>query len=319
MKTFVISQNDCDKRLDKFLQKSVPLLPQSLMYRYIRTKRIKVNGKRSQISYRLKEADTVELYINDEFFTKSSDFGFLSVSGNIKVVYEDENILLVNKPQGLVVHEDNSNSPDTLINRVKRYLYDKKEYNPDDELSFAPALCNRIDRNTCGIVIVAKNAPSLRILNEKIKNRELTKKYLCIVVGTPPKKSDTLTNYLLKDSAKNTVKIYDKPIKDSKTIITKYTLLKTKGELSLLEVDLKTGRTHQIRAHLSYIGNCLLGDGKYGINAINKKYGLKHQALCAYKLCFNFKSDAEVLNYLNGKEFTIDDIWFVDEFFNKNN
>lgn len=318
MKTFIVKDNDKDQRLDKFIQKSVPLLPKSMLYKAIRKKRIKVNGKKCELNYKLALNDKIDLYINDEFFGNNKDnFEFLSVSNKISIVYEDKHILLVNKPQGLVVHEDNENSKDTLINRVLHYLYDKKEFDPNKELSFVPSLCNRIDRNTCGIVIVAKTAVALRVLNDKIKNRELTKKYLCLVLGVPSPKKATLTNYLEKNSAENKVKIYNKPNKNTKTIITEYNVLKSKNNLSLVEVNLKTGRTHQIRAHMSYIGCPLLGDGKYGINEINKKYGYKHQALCSYKLTFNFKTDAEDLNYLKDKTFTLDNIYFVDFFNNK--
>lgn len=316
MKTFMIGENDKDQRLDKFLQKAVPLLPKNLLYKSIRTKRIKVNRKRCELSYRLQLGDQVDLYLNDEFFTPQEDEKvFLQVSDQIDIIYEDEQILLVNKPQGLVVHEDNDNSVDTLIHRVQHYLYNKKEYDPDAEQSFAPALCNRIDRNTCGIVIVAKTATALRILNEKIKNRELVKKYLCILVGVPVQKQGTLTHYLEKISSENRVVLYDSPRSNAKTAITEYRVLDSDGELSLAEVNLKTGRTHQIRAHMAHLGHPLLGDGKYGSNAQNRKYHMKHQALCSYKLRFAFKTDAGELNYLNGREFTVKDVWFQREFF----
>lgn len=319
MKTFIIDVNDANQRLDKFLQKSVPLMPQSLLYKSIRKKRIKVNGKKADISYRLAVGDNLELYLNDELFDNDSELVFLHVPNNISVVYEDENILIVDKPQGLVVHEDNDNTIDTLINRVLHYLYDKKEYDPAHELSFVPALCNRIDRNTCGIVIVAKTAAALRILNEKIRNREVQKRYLCIVFGTPAPQQATLTHYLEKDSETNKVKLYHCPSQFTKTAITSYSVIKTIGELSLVEVILITGRTHQIRAHMAYIGHPLLGDGKYGNNVQNKRYGYKYQALCSYKLSFYFDTDAGELNYLNGKKFEIKGIPFVEEFFDSEN
>ncbi len=314
MKAFTIKTNDENQRLDKFLQKAVPRLPQTLMYKYIRLKRIKVNNKKCDISYRLKQGDLVELYINDEFFEESSNKDFLLASSNIKVLYEDENILLVDKQAGLVVHEDNDNSIDTLINRVLHYLYDKKEYNPELEASFIPALCNRIDRNTSGIVMVAKNAEALRVLNEKIKEREVEKYYLCVVSGHLEKKADTLTHYHLKNSNDNTVKVFDKPTKETKTMITSYRVLAYSKANTLVEIELKTGRTHQIRAHMAYIGHPLIGDGKYGINKINMQYGQKQQLLYSYKIRFNFKENNHILSYLNQKEFEVKDVWFKDAF-----
>lgn len=315
MKSFEIKSNDSNQRLDKFLQKAVPRLPKTLMYKYIRLKRIKVNHKKSEISYRLAVGDIVELYINDEYFSQSTQNDFMLVSPNIKPIYEDENILLVDKPVGLVVHEDDNNSIDTLINRALRYLYDKNEYLPKDEASFVPALCNRIDRNTSGIVIIAKNAEALRVLNEKIRNREVKKFYLCVVSGLLQRQHEKLTHYHLKNERDNTVRVYDKPSKLTKTMITEYHLLEKSSFNSLVEIELHTGRTHQIRAHMAYIGHPLIGDGKYGINKINTQYKQKFQLLYSYKLKFDFHdSKKHILSYLNGREFKVEDVWFQREF-----
>ena len=318
MKEFIIKKNDAGQRLDKYITKSFPLIPQALMYKYIRSKRIKVNGKRAEISYKLSVDDVISMYINDEFFEPTKPkYDFLSAGKSIKIVYEDENIILIDKPAGILSHPDEGNYTDTAITRVKRYLYEKGEYDPENEMSFAPALVNRIDRNTCGIIIGAKNAESLRILNEKLKNRELHKYYLCVAIGKLKNKEGIIKGYLEKNEKQNRVYISEKSNDKTKAIATKYNVLDYKGGLSLVEVELLTGRTHQIRASFSHIGNPLLGDGKYGTNAQNKQFGgYKKQFLYSYRLAFDFQSDAGILNYLNNKSFEVADVWFKEAFYN---
>lgn len=317
MREFVIGKNDANQRVDKFLRKALPDLPMGLMNKYIRLKRVKLNGKRCEISTRLAEGDVMQLYINDEYFTDSRPQGFMSAPTDINIVYEDENLLLVNKPCGLVVHEDDENTQDTLINRITHYLFDKGEYSPELENSFAPALCNRLDRNTEGIVICAKNAESLRLLNLIIKERLIHKRYLCITYGIPEPKQAEIKAYLEKNESQNRVYISDKKMPSNKTIITRYNVLKTRKNLALCEIELITGRTHQIRAHMAYIGCPLLGDGKYGSNEINRSYHLKTQALCSHYLEFDFDRDMGLLNYLNKKSFSVATPWFAKEFFDK--
>ena len=316
MKEFVIQKNDAGQRVDKFISKAAPLLPQSLLYKYIRLKRIKRNGKRTGISDRLVEGDVLTLYINDEFFSPApAAYDFLKAGKQLDVLYEDENVLLLDKKPGLLSHPDEGEYVDTLITRVQRYLYEKGEYDPAREASFAPALVNRIDRNTGGIVIAAKTAEALRILNQKLKDREIKKFYLCVVIGRPPKQADTLTSYMTKDEKKNLVTVYDAPVPGAKTMVTRYTVLRSAKGLSLCEIELLTGRTHQIRAHMAHVGCPLLGDGKYGSNALNAPFGgYKKQLLYSYKTVFAFTSDAGELNYLKDRAVTAENVWFAEGF-----
>lgn len=318
MKIVTVKKNDAGQRIDRFMAKLLPSMPQSMIYRSLRKDCVKVNGKHVKEGFKISEGDEIRFFIKDEFFEqKDADRAFLSVTPHLDIVYEDENILLTNKPVGMVVHEDETGTPNTLIAHIQAYLYQKGEYNPEDEQTFAPALCNRIDRNTSGIVICAKNAESLRILNQKIKDRELTKMYLCLAFGKFEKKSAILEGYLKKDERTKTVSVTDKKVADAKQIRTKYTVLGYKDGVSLVEVDLLTGRTHQIRAHLAHIGHPLVGDGKYGKNADNKRMQRKHQALCSYKLTFRFTTDAGILSYLNNKTFSVKEVDFAKAFYGK--
>ena len=313
--TLTITKNDAGQRLDKFLTKTYRNLPMSMLYKAIRKKDIRLNGKRCEANARLQEGDSLYLFLPDDALQIAPPtYEFMHASRALDIVYEDEHVMLLNKKAGLLVHPDDKEFADTLIFRVQRYLYEKGEYDPAAEQSFTPALVNRIDRNTCGIVIAAKTAAALRILNEKLKNREIEKYYLCIVHGTMPKQTDTLEGYLEKNENQNRVYISDTPRPGARTIRTRYTVLEQRGDLSLLEIHLLTGRTHQIRAHLASIGHPLLGDGKYGTNALNKGTGFNKQALCSYRLQFDFATDAGELQYLNGKEFTLSDVWFADAF-----
>lgn len=289
MKSVIINKNDAGQRLDKFLSKFLTRLPTSLMYKYIRKKRIKVNNKRSDIKKILVENDKIDLYINDEFFKESAKKNdFLKAPTNLSIIFEDENLMLIDKKPGLIVHTDNENQIDCLINRVKNYLFQKGEYNFDSENSFAPALVNRIDRNTGGIIIAAKNAKTLKELNQKIKNGEIQKFYKCLVFGNMPKKEDILTAFLIKDEQRNKVDIFDKRVENSKIIKTKYKVIKEFKDFSLLEIELLTGRTHQIRAHLAHINHPIIGDGKYSDLHLERFKKLKYQALYSYKVALNF-------------------------------
>ena len=238
MKEFTIGANDAGQRLDRFLAKAVPLLPASLAQKYIRIKRIKRNGARVERDTRLCQGDVLQLYINDEFFDKPrEDNAYLTVATpKLNIVYEDENILLVDKRPGLAVHpHDGAEYGRTLIDHIQAYLYQKREWSPRGENAFTPALCNRIDRNTGGIVIAAKTAEALRVMNQKIKDRELDKRYLAIVEGTPKPPKGSLKGYLFKDAKKNRVFVSDTPQPGSKTCQTNYITLASKNGLSLVE------------------------------------------------------------------------------------
>lgn len=316
MKELKIGKNDAGSRLDRFLAKSVPLLPASLCQKYIRLKRIKLNGKRADRDTRLSEGDVLTLYINDEFFDKpKEENAYLTVTvPKLNIVYEDENIILVDKKPGQAVHpHDGAEYGKTLIDHIQAYLYAKKEWRPREENAFAPALCNRIDRNTGGIVIAAKTAEALRILNQKIKDHEIDKRYLCIVHGVPKPKDGTIKGFIFKDAKKNQVYFTKTSQPGSKTAETKYRTLQTKNGLSLVECELVTGRTHQIRASFAAIGLPLLGDGKYGKADKERKY----QALYSYKLTFRFTTDAGCLSYLDGKTFEVEQVDFKEEYFRK--
>lgn len=316
MKSFTVGKNDAGQRLDHFIAKVAPTLPGALMHKYLRKKYIKIDRKKCEARTRLCEGNIIEMYINDEFFAKKKPaYDFLNSSKSLNIVYEDENILLADKPQGVLVHPDENEYRDTLISRITRYLYEKGEYDPELENSFAPALCNRIDHNTGGIVIAAKNAESLRIMCDKIKSRELTKKYLAVVHGTPQKKEATLTDYLKKDSKNNQVYVKSENTAGAAKSSTHYKVICSSQDLSLLDITLLTGRTHQIRVQMAAAGHPLLGDGKYGKTGDGQSLGYKRQALYSYKLGFDFTTDAGILNYLNGKVFTVKECWFAKELF----
>lgn len=315
MKNFTINNNDCGQRIDKFILKAMPDMPKSMLYKLIRKKDIKINGKRCEISTRLCEGDIVTVFVKEELSaSKKHDMSFLNASGEPEIVYEDENILIADKPIGLDSHSSDSSGGDTLINRIKLYLYNKKEYDPESENSFAPAICSRLDRNTSGLVISAKNAASLREINSAIKDGAVHKIYRCICTNPPPKAADIIIAFHKKEESGNIVKISDFPADGYKEIKTGYKIIRQKKGLSLIEIRLFTGRTHQIRAHMSHIGSPLLGDGKYGDIQANKRYNTFCQQLCAYSLEFNLP-ETSPLSYLNKLEFTAGIPDFEKKFF----
>lgn len=308
MKQYIIQENDSGQRLDRFLKKMFPHLPQSLFYKWIRTKHIKVNKKRCMPDQRLQTNDCVILFLDESYFlpnplqhqsdTKKT-MQFLQAPNKLEIVFENDQLLIVSKPVGLVVHCDNRKTPDTLINRILHYLYDSNVYQPKTEQSFTPALCNRLDRNTGGIVIAAKTASALREINRLIRENRIHKTYLCTTVGTPVPAQAVLTAWHQKSRSHNTVTISDKKTDGFQKIITAYRVLAKHDSHSLLAVDLITGRTHQIRAHLSHIGTPILGDTKYGNLKENRRCHRKYQCLWAFQIKFEIESDS-CLSGVNG-------------------
>lgn len=296
MQKIIVGKNDAGQRLDKFLGKLLKDAPKSLLYKWLRKKRIKVNSKKQEISYRLMEGDEILLYVNDEFFSGNENSYSEKNVSDLKVCYEDENILIADKPKGMSVHSDGKNE-ENLIDNIRAYLYKKGEYTPEAENVFAPQLCHRIDKNTSGLVIAAKNAEALRVINEKIRMREIRKQYLLYAESEFREKRGTIRGYTKKDEKTNTVKFSFKPFEGAKEAITEYECLDGGQVLA----ELKTGRTHQIRASFSAIGHPLVGDVKYGAKKDGKK---TYQNLRAKKIIFDFKTDSGILDYLKGKEIT---------------
>lgn len=300
MKEIVITRNEAGQRLDKFLRKYLRSMPLSAIYKAIRTKEVAINGNKSSEKYILNEGDIVNFNIEIEDVRKQKETSFMEIEYDFKIDFEDENLLIVEKKPGLLVHPDEGKEM-TLTDQVMSYLYDSGKYNPEDEKTFTPSPCNRLDRNTEGLVMFAKNYDTLKAVNETIRNGGITKYYTALVKGKI--ESNTYRAYMVKDARTNRVKVYKERVKDSKEIITRVVNLDTIGQYSLLDIDLITGRSHQIRAHLAWLGNPIVGDPKYGEKKINNyfkdRYGLNNQYLVAYKLVF--RECTGVINYLNGK------------------
>ena len=300
MKSFTAGKNDDGVRLLRFCEKVCPKMPKSLMRKAFRNKRIKINGKKQNEDYRLVQGDLIELYINDEFFMDSDKATFSPIEyKNLDIIYEDENIILVNKPFGLLCHSDNKDETN-LIDMVLSYLYEKGEYLPEKENSFTPALCNRIDQGTEGIVIAAKNYKALADMNTVIRENLLEKTYLCITENAVD--DGEYRAFLKRDkTAKRVTVTKHRTDSESKEIITVFRTIDRKNNYNLVQCTLITGRTHQIRAHLAFLGSPIIGDRKYG-----KPYkGLESQLLCAYKLAFKNIPDGLSVSYLSDKEFVV--------------
>lgn len=313
MKSFQIQTKDSGTRLSRFLEKQAPLLMPSAMYKAIRTKHIKVNGKRTDASYRLQENDVVEIWLKDEMLgvpSRERRHDFLNASKDISVIYEDEHIAVLNKPEGLYSHPVKGEYSDTMVSRFLRYLYEKGEYHIED--SFVPALCNRLDRNTSGLIIAAKDHESVEEINRLIRERKLDKTYFAACIGSV-KLDGVFTAYLKKDEKRNMVTITDHETPGSSQIVTEFHPVQVKGGLTLMRVILHTGKTHQIRAHLAHLGAPILGDTKYGDAKANKRWMRYHQCLISKELIFHTEKDS-LFSYLDGKTFSSSGDPFPDLF-----
>ena len=317
MKQFTIAAADADRRLDKWLMKQMPAVPASLIQKYIRLKRVKLNGRGAQRDTRLQPGDVLCLYVPDECFERPrrEDPFLRDFPVRLDVVYEDEHLLLIDKRPGVLVHPDEHEKVQTLLTHVRAYLYQKGEYDSKNPEAFTPAPCNRIDRFTGGIVIFAKTAEALHVADRKIRDREIDKRYLCVALGEMRRGTGLLDGYILKSPEQKRVQVLHRPAPGAQHAQTKIEVLDSANGLSLVHCQLLTGRTHQIRAQMAEIGHPLLGDGQYGDRRRNQRYGREFQALYAYQLTFEFRSDAGVLNPLNGRTFQVRQVPFLRDYF----
>ncbi|MDL2206047.1 RluA family pseudouridine synthase [Eubacteriales bacterium OttesenSCG-928-N13] len=317
MKEYEIAAKDDGKRLDRWLKNQFPAMPVSLAQKYLRLKKIKLNGKPAKQDTHVASGDKVALYVSDELLvqTKKTDVLLSRFAPRLSILYEDDQIMLVDKQPGLLVHPDDNEKLNTLVTHVRAYLYQKGTYDSQDPSSFSPVPCNRIDRFTGGIVMVAKTREAMQILNQKIRQREITKQYLCIALGQLRPRQGMLEGYILKSETSSRVQVLSKSAPDAQHAQTRYQTLRAEGQLSLVECELITGRTHQIRAQFAAAGHPLLGDGQYGDPEMNRRYQRSQQALYAYKITFDFASDAGALSYLGGQTFEVLHVPFVQVYF----
>ncbi|MCL2873455.1 MAG: RluA family pseudouridine synthase [Defluviitaleaceae bacterium] len=305
MKKITITENDENGRLDKLLMRTLSEAAKSFIYKMLRKKNITLDGKKASGSEILKKGSEVSIFLSDETFDKFSKVKAVSeVAGELDVLYEDENIVVINKEAGILSQPDSSSAGDSVVERLVKYLRDKGEYDASDVSSFAPVVCNRLDRNTSGIMICAKNLASAREIAAGLKERSIEKYYITVVAGEI-NGSGVIKAYYIKDSENNEAFTYDKPVPGSKEIITEYESVKSTDKYSILKIKLVTGKSHQIRAVLAKMGNPILGDGKYGDYDLNgmliRRFKLKYQLLHAESVIFgNFETK---LSYLSGKRF----------------
>jgi len=300
MQRIIAENSDNQKRIDRFLFERFPGVPASVFFKGFRKRNIRVNGKRVKNDFCLHEGDIVEIFIPDEYLVPVRR---TEPQTKVSIVYEDEYIMVVSKPQGMPVQDD-SNSEEQALDKYIRQLAAERQDGGTPRPGF-PALCHRIDRNTGGLVIFAKDQKTLDLMEDKFRNREIKKYYLACTYGIPVEKEAECVAYLKKDAESSHVMIYDRQVRDSVRIVTRYRVLKAVYPYALLEVELVTGKTHQIRAHLAWLGYPILGDGKYGKNSVNRSLGLKKQALFSYRIRFEFKNAGTHLDYLSGREIVL--------------
>lgn len=301
MRTFTVGKNDCGRRLDQYLKKLMPAITNGQLYQSLRKKRVKINGKRvTDGSERLCEGDCLELYFNDEYFEEKPLPFWTKTTPHLSIIYEDAHIIIMDKPPGLPSQSDGETP--SLESHMRAHLYQSGAYRPETEAAFVPSLCHRIDRNTAGLVIGAKDAESLRIMNQKIRDREVEKFYLCLTEGTPQPPNGEIRGYLHKDETMRKMIFSERPVPGSCACHTVYRVLRP-GAQALVEAKLLTGRTHQLRAGFAHLGHPLIGDVKYGAKKDGKR---QFQHLLAYRLVFRFSTDSGCLSYLNQKEFVSD-------------
>lgn len=316
MKTFEITPEDDGRKVIRFLQKTLPSAGMGEIRKFLRLGRVKIDGKKAKEDSVLQSGQRVDIYVEDAFFEarEKEDPFYSKIRPKLTILYEDEHVMLLDKRAGLICHPDEGEKVHTLLTYAQAYLYQKGEWNPKRD--FAPALCNRIDRFTAGIVILAKTQEAARAMDEKLRTHEVEKYYLCIVHGRMKYSEGTLRHYLSKKPEQKKVTVSRKNEPGSREAITHYRVVDEQDGLTLCECLLGTGRTHQIRAQFAFIGHPLLGDNQYGSAKANAPYGrMNGQALCAYRLMFAFEGDAGVLSPLNGRAFQVKSVPFVQEYF----